>query len=97
MKELSLKKQALITAGSSALMRALGFGIRLWISRILGAEALGVMELLARLFSAFLSIHLKSYALAAGGDAIAWLTAGLLAFFLYLVVWKREVRKFQRT
>lgn len=59
--------------------------------------ALGVMELLARLFSAFLSIHLKSYALAAGGDAIAWLTAGLLAFFLYLVVWKREVRKFQRT
>ena len=45
MKKESLKKQAMITAASTALVRALGFGLRLWISRLLGAEALGIMEL----------------------------------------------------
>ena len=45
MRKRSLKGQALITAGSGALVRALGFGLRLWLSRRLGAEALGIMEL----------------------------------------------------
>lgn len=43
--EHSLKRQAMVTAGSGALVRFLGFGLRLWLSRNLGAEALGVMEL----------------------------------------------------
>ena len=41
----SLKKQALLTAGGGALTRAMGFGLRLFLSRTLGAEALGIMEL----------------------------------------------------
>ena len=41
----SLKKQALLTAGGGALTRAMGFGLRLFLSRMLGAEALGIMEL----------------------------------------------------
>ena len=45
MKEQSLKKQTALTAGIAAVVRALGFGMRLWISRQLGAEAVGVMEL----------------------------------------------------
>ena len=45
MKKRSLKREALITAGSGVVMRALGFVMRMWVSRILGAEALGVMEL----------------------------------------------------
>ena len=45
MEKRSLKREALITAASGAAMRALGFVMRMWISRILGAEALGVMEL----------------------------------------------------
>ena len=70
MKELSLKKQALITAGSSALMRAMGFGIRLWISRMLGAEALGVMELAS-------GAHMLALTPAAAGlpSAVSRLTA----------------------
>ncbi len=45
MRKESLKRQALITACCGALVRAMGFGLRLWISRLLGAEALGVTEL----------------------------------------------------
>ena len=45
MKKKSLKREALITAGSGVMVRALGFVLRLWVSRLLGAEALGVMEL----------------------------------------------------
>ena len=41
----SLKKQALLTAVGGALTRAMGFGLRLFLSRTLGAEALGIMEL----------------------------------------------------
>ncbi len=41
----SLKKQAMVTAGSTAAVRAAGFALRLWISRLLGAEALGILEL----------------------------------------------------
>ena len=42
-----LKRQAMITACSGALVRGMGFALRLWISRALGAEAVGVMELAA--------------------------------------------------
>ena len=45
MEKRSLKREALITAGSGVVTRALGFVMRMGISRILGAEALGVMEL----------------------------------------------------
>ena len=45
MRRESLKRQAMITAFCGALVRAMGFGLRLWISRLLGAEALGVTEL----------------------------------------------------
>ena len=45
MKEGSLKRQAAVTAASGALVRAIGFGMRLWVSRLLGAEAVGVLEL----------------------------------------------------
>ena len=45
MKRQSLKRQALITGASTALVRAMGFALRLYVSRLLGAEALGVMEL----------------------------------------------------
>ena len=54
---------------------------------------LGFMELAARLVSAGLSRSLRSYALAVGGDAIAWGTTGALAFVLYLVVKKRETAR----
>ena len=55
--------------------------------------ALGFMELGARLVAAALSRSMGSYALAAGGDPIAWGAAGVLAFFLYLVVRKRETKR----
>ncbi len=45
MKRQNLRKQALITGLNDALVRGLGFAMRLWVSRQLGAEALGVMEL----------------------------------------------------
>lgn len=41
----SLKKQTLVTAGSAMGVRAVGFFLRLWVSRALGAEAVGIMEL----------------------------------------------------
>lgn len=41
----NLKRQAMLTACSGAMVRGLGFVLRLWISRALGAEAVGVMEL----------------------------------------------------
>lgn len=44
-KKQSLKRQAALIAFSGVLVKALGFLMRLWVSRSLGAEALGVMEL----------------------------------------------------
>ncbi|MBR6185473.1 MAG: oligosaccharide flippase family protein [Clostridia bacterium] len=69
-KKESLKNQALLTAGSGALVRALGFGLRLLLSRALGAEALGVMELAS-------GVHLLALAPAAAGlpSAVSRLTA----------------------
>ena len=66
----SLKRQAMITAVSGALVRAVGFGLRLWISRLLGAEALGIMELAS-------GAHLLALTPAAAGlpGAVSRLTA----------------------
>lgn len=58
------------------------------------ALVLGIMEFVARLTSALISMRIGSYALAVGSDAIAWGTTGFLALFLYLAVRRREVRKF---
>ena len=70
MKKQSLKRQALITGTSTALVRAMGFVLRLWISRLLGAEALGVMELAS-------GVHMLALTPAAAGlpQAVSRLTA----------------------
>ena len=70
MKKESLKRQAMITACCGALVRAMGFGLRLWISRLLGAEALGVMELAS-------GAHMLALTPAAAGlpSAVSRLTA----------------------
>ena len=44
-KKQSLKGQAALITVSGAAVRAMGFLMRLWISRALGAEAVGIMEL----------------------------------------------------
>ena len=53
------------------------------------ALLLGLMELIARLATAFTSMYIGSYALAVAGDALAWLTTGFLAWILYLVIRKK--------
>ncbi len=70
MKKQSLKRQALIMGASTALVRAAGFALRLWISRLLGAEALGVMELAS-------GAHMLALTPAAAGlpQAVSRLTA----------------------
>ena len=70
MKKESLKRQAMITACCGALVRAMGFGLRLWISRLLGAEALGVTELAS-------GAHMLALTPAAAGlpSAVSRLTA----------------------
>ena len=70
MKKQSLKRQALITGSSTAIVRAMGFVLRLWISRLLGAEALGVMELAS-------GVHMLALTPAAAGlpQAVSRLTA----------------------
>ena len=70
MKKQTLKQQALLTAGSTALVRALGFALRLWISRLLGAEALGISELAS-------GMHMLALTPAAAGlpSAVSRLTA----------------------
>ncbi len=52
------------------------------------ALALGIMELLARLATAFISMAIGSYALAVAGDATAWFTAGVLSLGLYKFIMK---------
>ncbi len=66
-------------------MQACGFGKT--------ALTLGIVELIARLFTAFLSIRLHSFQLAVAADAAAWLTAGVFSFFLYLLVMKKIRKK----
>ena len=70
MRKQSLKRQALITGASTALVRAMGFALRLYVSRLLGAEALGVMELAS-------GVHMMALTPAAAGlpQAVSRLTA----------------------
>lgn len=48
----------------------------------------GVVELLARLGAAMLSMHVMSYALAVFCDPAAWLSAGIFTGVAYLFVMK---------
>jgi len=45
MKKLSIVRQTFFLTLANALVRCMGFVLRIWLSRVLGAEALGVMEL----------------------------------------------------
>lgn len=60
------------------------------------AMTLGLMELAARFATASLSMHLKSYYLAAAADPAAWLTTGIFAFCLYLNSKNKMKKKFEK-
>ena len=53
------------------------------------ALMLGIMELLARFGTAFLSMKLHSFNMAVAGDAAAWVTAGVFSIILYVFVMKQ--------
>ena len=60
------------------------------------ALTLGIMELITRLTTAFVSMAIGSYALAVAGDGLSWVTAGILSLALYLVVLKQLRHKLHR-
>ncbi len=45
MKRQSLVQQTVLLSGANTVVRALGFAMRIWLSRVAGAEAMGVLEL----------------------------------------------------
>ncbi len=45
MKRQSMVRQTALLTGANAVVRALGFAMRVWLSRAMGAEAIGVLEL----------------------------------------------------
>ena len=45
MKTSGAKKQTFILTGVNAIVRALGLLLKVWMSRLLGAEAMGIIEL----------------------------------------------------
>ena len=53
------------------------------------ALMLGIVELLARFGTAFLSMRLHSFNMAVAGDAAAWVTAGVFSIILYAFVMKQ--------
>ncbi len=59
------------------------------------ALMLGIVELLARFGTAFLSMKLHSFNMAVAGDAAAWVTAGVFSIILYVFVMK-QLRKEER-
>lgn len=59
------------------------------------AMMLGIVELAARLIAALTSMKIQSFTLAAGSDAAAWFTAGVVSVFLYLKVKKDIARKWE--
>ena len=61
------------------------------------ALALGVMELVARIATASVSMKIGSYALAVAGDGLAWVTTGFFAWGLYLMVLKKLRKSRQAT
>ncbi|MCR5098335.1 MAG: MATE family efflux transporter [Lachnospiraceae bacterium] len=66
-------------------MQACGYGMT--------ALSLGVMELIARLITAIVSMKIGSYALAVAGDAAAWLSTGIFSWVLYLFILSRLRKK----
>ncbi|MCR5774412.1 MAG: MATE family efflux transporter [Lachnospiraceae bacterium] len=60
------------------------------------AMMLGIVEFFARLLAAFISIRVRSYALAVGADPLAWLSAGIMAAVLFGFVMKDIERKKRR-
>ena len=56
------------------------------------ALTLGIVEMIARFVTAFVSIRLHSFEIAVAGDATAWLTTGIISFILYIIVMK-QIRK----
>ena len=59
------------------------------------AMTLGIVELIARLATAGLSMILNTYTLAAAADPTAWAVTGIFAFVLYLVIRKKMLRVLQ--
>ncbi len=57
------------------------------------ALMLGISELIARLAFAITAMRLHSFTFAAGADAMAWLVAGILSYFLYRYILKAEEKK----
>jgi Na+-driven multidrug efflux pump len=58
------------------------------------ALMLGISELFARLACAITAMELHNFTFAAGADAIAWIVAGVLSYFLYrFVISSEEKRK----
>ena len=55
------------------------------------AMGMGLFELLARVVFALISIAVKSFALAVGADAAAWVCAGVLGWILYRVLILKKV------
>lgn len=68
-------------------MQGCGYGIE--------ALTMGFVELAARSGTAILSMKMNSYPLAVACDPMAWLTAGIYGFILYLSVKKRMERDFR--
>lgn len=70
MKGQSLKRQTAVMTGCNVLNRGLGFGLRLFTARLLGPEALGVMELAGQ-------VHMLALTPAAAGlpGAVSRMTA----------------------
>ncbi|WP_026665435.1 MATE family efflux transporter [Butyrivibrio sp. FC2001] len=60
------------------------------------ALMLGVMELVSRLLTAFVSMKVHSYAIAVAGDALSWFTTGVFSFLLYMLVMKQLRNKFKK-
>ena len=57
------------------------------------ALMLGIAELIARLAFAITAMKLHSFTFAAGADAMAWLVAGILSYFLYRYILSAEEKK----
>lgn len=60
------------------------------------ALMLGVMELVSRLLTAFVSMKMHSYAIAVAGDALSWFTTGVFSFILFKVVMKQLKQRLEK-
>ena len=100
MKLAGAKKQTVFLTAVNAVVRALGLLMRIWMSRLVGAEVMGVMELaqsvhmtaIAPLTSGLPVAVTRLTAKAASGDKDNALASGLLlvrrvSFFLVPVLW----------